>query len=181
MKTNLKMTKVLAVATLVLFGSLGNAADTSVATMNVSANVPVVFSVISRGVPGDLDLTPNSVVNNRTLGLFHFKYNANVASMTIKSDTASGVPEDGGTAYDFAAATPFKVAITAGCSSVAAAYNAPFALTQVGTDIKSLTAAALTSGIEEDCELTGTWGGTTTALPLSGKYSLSITLTMVSI
>lgn len=155
------------------------AADTSIAVLNISGNVPTVFSVTARGLPGDLDLTPNVSVANRLLGILHFKYNADVASMTLASSTASGVPEKSGTAYGFGAAG-FKVAVTAGCSSVDATYNTAFLLTNAGVDVKSAAAATLTAGVEEDCSLTATWAGTTSTLPLAGKYSMVINLTMIS-
>lgn len=162
-----------------LLSPMAMAADTSIATLNVSGNVPVVFSVTARGIPGDLDLTPDVSVSNRLLGILHFKYNADVASMEIASSTASGEPENGGTAYDFAGAG-FQVSVGAGCTSVDATYNTPFTLTNAGTDIKSATAAALTNGIEEDCDLLASWTGSSATLPLAGKYSMTITVTMVS-
>lgn len=157
-----------------------NAADTAIATLNISGNVPTVFSVTARGIPGDLDLTPSVSVSNRLLGLLHMKYNVDMASLTIKSSTANGVPANGGTDYGFGAGG-FKVAVTAGCASVDATYNTAFTLTAAGTDIKSAAAAALTAGVEEDCSLTASWDGTTSTLPLAGKYSMVITVTMVSI
>ena len=50
---------------------LAFAADTSIATLNVSGNVPVIFSVTARGYPGDLDLSGNVAVTDRLLGMFH--------------------------------------------------------------------------------------------------------------
>ena len=158
------------------------AADTAVATLNISGDVPTIFSVSARGMPGDLDLSPSVSVSNRLLGILHFKYNVNVASLKIASSTTSGVPENGsGAAYGFGAAS-FKVAFTAtGCTSVDATYNTPFLMVPAGTDVKSAGSAALTAGVEEDCSLTASWAGTTASLPLAGKYSVVITVTMVSI
>ncbi len=163
-----------------LVAPMSFAADTSIATMNLSGDVPTVFSVTARGYPGDLDLSPNVVVNDRLLGTFHLKYNVNIASLTLKTDTASGVPEKtGAVAYSFG--TTFKVKFSA-CSSVIAANQALFSPTQAGIDVKSATAAALTtSGVEEDCDLSASWGGTAVTLPLAGKYSMTFTLTMISI
>lgn len=162
-----------------LFPQSTGSADTAVALINVSANVPTIFSVTARGLPGDLDLTPNVIVNRRTLGLFHFKYNSDVVSLTISSDTLSGGPEASGVPYSFQGGG-FKVSIETGCQSVDASYNLPFTLSNTGTDIKSALSAALITGIEEDCALMASWTGTSQTLPKAGKYSMGITLTMVS-
>jgi hypothetical protein len=155
------------------------AADTAIASFNVSGTVPTFFSVTTRGLPGDLDLTPNVTVNNRRIGLLHFKYNANVASLTVSSSTPSGGPEGISGAYSFQGGG-FKVSIAAGCTTVDAAYNTPFILTAAGTDVKSIASTTLATGIEEDCDLNATWRGTNQALPLAGVYSLNINVTMVS-
>jgi hypothetical protein len=154
------------------------AADTSIAGFNISANVPQFFSATTRGVPGDIDLSPNVVVNNRRIGLVHLKYNINVASLTISSNTASGAPQAGGVAYSFQGG--FKVAIAAGCASVDPTYNTPFVLTAAGTDVKSALSAALVTGIEEDCDITASWVGTSSKLPLAGIYSMTVNVTMTS-
>ncbi|MGZ3746019.1 MAG: hypothetical protein ACXWRE_01710 [Pseudobdellovibrionaceae bacterium] len=155
------------------------AADTTIASFNVSGTVPTFFSATARGLPGDLDLTPNVVVNNRRLGLIHFKYNANVASLTISSNTPSGGPEGTGGAYDFQGGG-FKISVAAGCATVDPAYNAPFVLTAAGTDVKSVASTALVTGVEEDCDLFASWRGTNRSLPLAGVYSLNISVTMIS-
>jgi hypothetical protein len=158
------------------------AADTAIATFNVSGTVPTFFSVTARGMPGDLDLTPNVTVNNRRLGLLHFKYNMSMASLTISSSTASGGPEAlSGAVYNFQG-SGFGVSVDAACTSVDATYNTPFTLSNAGTDIKSALAAALvTNGIEEDCEVYGSWQGTNASLPLAGVYAMSVLVTMVSL
>lgn len=160
---------------------LSYAADTAIAYFNISGTVPTVFSVTTRGVPGDLDLTPNVTVSRRRIGLMHLKYNVNVASLTISSDTASGGPEStSGAVYNFQGAG-FQVEFDAACASVDPAYNSPFTLTNVGTDVKSPLAANLvTTGIEEDCEVLASWQGTAAAIPLAGVYKLSVTITMIS-
>jgi hypothetical protein len=155
------------------------AADTAIASFNVSGTVPVFFSISTRGVPGDLDLSPNVTVNNRLIGLMHLKYNVNIASLTIASSTASGAPEGPAGSYSFQGGG-FFVSVDAGCTSVAPAYNAPFVLSAAGTDIKSVASTALVAGVEEDCQIRGSWRGTATALPLGGVYSMSVTVTMVS-
>lgn len=169
---------ILASVLISLFRPTVFAADTAVATFNISGTVPTFFSVSARGLPGDLDLTPKVIVNNRRIGLMHFKYNANIATLTIASSTASGGPEGPSGTYDFQGG--FQVSIGAGCSTVDAAFNAPFLLTAAGTDVKSPLAAALVAGIEEDCEVFASWRGTNQSLPLAGVYALNITVTMVS-
>lgn len=155
------------------------AADTVIASLDLVSNVPAVFSVVAVGQPGDLDLSPNVVVNNRLLGQLNFKFNENVASLTISSSTLSGGPEAvSGAAYVFQ--TGFKVAISAPCSAVDPAYNTPFILTNAGTDIKSIGSAALVNGIEESCGLTASYKGTSNSLPLAGVYKMSIKVTMIS-
>lgn len=172
------------------------AADTSVATLNVSGNTPVIFNVSARGYPGDLDLGGNGVVaSDRLIGSFHFKYNVGIATMTLKSAQVDGIPSKTlltGSGYGFGTAFKLKIGT---CASVDATYKAAWAPV-VGTPAVDLGAgidikdAATTSqaaldtlghGVEEDCDLTATWGGAAAAIPLAGKYTLSLTLTMVSI
>ena len=180
MKTFRNLSVIVFVVFSQIFAPYALAADTAIATLNISGDVPTIFSVTARGVPGDLDLSPSVTVNNRLLGLVHFKFNVNAASIKISSSTASGVPENASNvAYSFGAAG-FKVAFTAGCTSVDATYNTPFLLVAAGTDVKSALSAALTAGIQEDCSVTASWAGTTATLPLAGKYLLTITVTMVS-
>jgi hypothetical protein len=155
-------------------------ADTSIAEVEITSNVPVVFSVTARGQPGDLDLSPNVIVNNRLIGLLHFKYNVNVASLTISSSTASGGPvATSGAVYNFQGG--FKVSIPAPCASVDPSFNTPFILSNAGTDVKSIGSTALTAGIEEDCSVAASWKGTNVGLPLAGVYKLSILVTFTSI
>lgn len=169
---------ILATALIALLRPIVFAADTAIATFNISGTVPTYFSVTTRGTPGDLDLSPNVIVNNRRIGLMHFKYNTNVASLTVASSTASGGPEGPSGAYNFQGG--FKVSVKAGCASADPAYNAAFVLTAGGTDIKSAGSAALTQGVEEDCEVLASWKGTNVSLPLAGVYTLNINVTMVS-
>ena len=166
------------------FGPLANAGsgDTSIATLNLSGNVPEVFSVTARGLPGDLDLTPGVIVVDRLIGILHFKFNENAASITVASSTVSGGPENGGTAYAFG--TAFTVAVIGACTSLdtAALATPGVVLTVAGVDYKSLAANPLVgSGIEEDCQLAANWGGTAASLPLAGVFSMSITVTMVAL
>lgn len=180
----LKMMKVAVVITAVCFGNQALAADTSIATLQLSGSVPTVFSVTARGLPGDLDLTPGVIVNDRLIGIIHYKFNVSAASITFASSTASGGPE-GASAYTFS--TPFTVE-TIGCSahSGALAGNIDFpggmTLSIAGSDQKSPAAGALVgNGIETECQLVASWGGTASTLPLGGVFSMNITITMVSI
>ncbi len=154
------------------------AADTTITSLNLSGTVPTYFSVTPRGMAGDLDLTPNVTVNNRRIGLLHFKYNANVASITVGSSTPSGGPEGPSGTYNFQGG--FKVSIGAGCFSVDPAFTTPFVLTAGGTDVKSAGSTALVAGVEEDCDVLASWRGSNVAIPLAGVYSLNINVTMVS-
>lgn len=165
------------------------AADTSIATLNISGNVPTIFSVTARGYPGDLDLSGDVAVNDRLIGIFHFKYNVDIASLTLQSAETDGVPSSStaaGDAYAFDT-TSFRLKFGA-CTTIHATYKAAFnplpagVNLGAGVDIKdAATTAGLTAGREEDCDLTATWTGNTSSIPLAGKYSLSLTLTMVSI
>jgi hypothetical protein len=158
------------------------AADTATGQIQLSGNVPVIFSLTTRGIPGDLDLTPKVAVNDRLLGILHLKYNVNVAHLYMYSDTVSGTPENAGTAYSFGTAFKFKFLA---CSTVIAANEALFTIDNTTTTVDiadPATAGALTTtGIEEDCSLTASWGGTNSFLPLAGKYSMNVTFTMISI
>ena len=94
-----------------LVSPLALAADTSIAVMNITGNVPAIFSVTARGYPGDLDLSGNVSVTDRLLGMFHFKYNVDLASLTLQSAETDGVPSKttaAGSAYSFAA-TSFRL------------------------------------------------------------------------
>lgn len=164
-----------------LIAPMALAADTAIATMDLSGNVPVIFNVTARGYPGDLDLSPNVVVNGRLLGIFHMKYNVSLATLTLKASTATGKPETGAAvAYSFGVAWTVSLI----CSSVDPAKGTTITPLIAGVEMASTggkALAAVTGGIEEDCPLTASWGGTAVTLPLSGKYSMTYTLTMVSI
>jgi hypothetical protein len=166
----------------ILLGTPKVLADTSIATITLAGVVPSYFSVTLRGQPGELDLTPGITVSNRVVGLLHFKYNQNVQSLTISSSTASGKPENsGGTPYNFGGGGGFKVGIMPGCVTVDPTYNTPFVLTQAGTDVKSVASTTLTTqGVEEDCQVTATYTGTNTSLPMAGLFTLNILVTMIS-
>lgn len=163
-------------------------ADTAIGTINISGNVPVIFSLTIRGLPGDLDLTPGVTVTDRLLGIVHFRYNVDVATITLTSSTASGVPENSANqAYSFGG-VGFKFKFGA-CTSIVAAGKADFDITTGGTsdNLQALAASqpsTLGYGIEEDCDLVASWGGATITsgqLPLADKYSQTVTLTMTSL
>lgn len=164
--------------------ALATTGDTAVATINVSGNVPSIMSVQARGLPGDLDLTPGAVVKDRLIGVLHFKFNES-ADINVTSSNAGGQPADsGGTAYSFNGA--FKVGFVPGstCTSIDMAtygLTGGVAITNVATNMASALAKALTTaGIEEDCQISASWGGTSTALPMAGVYSMGVIVTMVA-
>jgi hypothetical protein len=184
MNVNLKKNLALITTiTTLLFGYSAQAGtgDTSIASIGLSGSVPEVFSVTARGLPGDLDLTPNVVVNNRLIGILRFKFNENAASITIGSSTASGAPQNGASTYAFS--TPFTVSVNGACASLdVATLASPGVSLAVATDYKSVLAGALVAnGIEEDCQLQASWGGTVASLPLAGVFSMNVTVTMVAL
>ncbi len=185
MYRNFKLLMAAFAAVLQMVGPSAMAADTSIASLNMSGNVPTVFSVTARGLPGDLDLTPGVIVNDRLLGIIHFKYNVDIASLLLTSDSATGAPMNGGTAYPAGTAFTYKFS---NCQAVNAVGEADFSIaTSTSPELTGLAAtqpAALGYGIEEDCDLTASWGGQTITagqIPLAGKYTQTLTLTMVSI
>jgi hypothetical protein len=180
----------LAMSALLVFSSttvFATAGDTAIANLNVSGTVPAVFSVQARGIPGDLDLTPGAIVKDRVIGLWHFKYNEDAASIKVSSSTASGGPEEvsAGQAYTFGAS--FKVGAIGTCVSLAAPFKASGGdlLVPAGVDYSSALAKDLTTnvpvgGVEEDCQIAASWTGTATTLPLAGVYAMTVTVTMVA-
>lgn len=162
-------------------------ADVAIGTLNISGNVPVIFSLTVRGLPGDLDLTPGVTVTDRLLGIIHFKYNVDIASLALTSSTASGVPENSANvAYPFGG-VGFKFRFGT-CTSVIAAGQANFSIVAAGVSDNLEAAAAqqpstLGYGLDEDCELLASWGGAPIVagqIPLADKYSQTLTLTMTS-
>lgn len=174
-----KMMKMAVVLTAVCLGGKAYAGtgDTSIALLNLSGSIGEVFSVTARGLPGDLDLTPNVVVVNRLIGILHFKFNEDVASITI-----GGVV--GGVGYTFASginiSTPACTALDNGVAPGMdyAGGGVPIA---PAADYSSAAAQGLVAtGIEEDCQLVASWTGTASALPLAGIVTVDITVTMVA-
>jgi hypothetical protein len=158
-------------------------ADVSKATINVSGNVPVVFSVTARGYPGDLDLNTGTVVVDRLMGILHFKYNVSIASIFLESSTASGLPKLNGAGADYAFAAPmyFKANDGAGadCPAIDDAVgklDGATVLTNAGG--LDVTEAGTTVG-DYDCHLTASWTAAATIQP-AGKYSMTITVIMTS-
>jgi hypothetical protein len=180
--------KVGLVAAVIAIGTQASAAgDTAIANLNISGTVPAVFSVTARGLPGDLDLTPGSIVIDRVIGLLHFKYNEN-ATITIASSTANGLPANaGGTDYPFLAGNGLKVKYIGTCDSLdSATFGAGVTLLAAGANYASTKATDLvlnnaSNGIEEDCTIVANWKGTASTLPLAGVYSMSMTVTMVAL
>jgi hypothetical protein len=182
-KTQTIVRKLLVVASMFIGNyAFAGPGDTAIASINLSGSVPEVFSVTARGLPGDLDLTPGVIVNDRLIGILHFKFNENAASITIASSTASGGPENAFGAYSFG--TAFTVGVVGACTALdtAALASPGVALTIAGADYKSVAANPLVgNGIEEDCQLAASWGGTAATLPLAGVFSMSVTVTMVAL
>lgn len=180
--TKLLKTLVVAGMTALSGNALATTGDTAIATLNVSGNVPTVFSVSARGLPGDLDLTPGSIVLDRLIGILHFKFNEDAASIKVASSTASGAPQNGASNYDWG--TGFTVSALGACESLDVATFDDVTLTVAGVDYKSTRAGALAAngntGIEEDCQLGASWGGTSSNMPLAGVYSMTITVTMIA-
>lgn len=177
--------KLAVVITALCFGKLAYAGvgDTSIATINLSGSVPEVFSVTARGLPGDLDLTPNVVVVNRLIGILHFKFNEDAASIKV----AGAI---GGVGYTFASAfkvsTPACTALNNGVAPGMDYAGGGVALVAApGTDYASTAAGDLVGsnggvGIEEDCSLVASWTGTASTLPLAGIVTVTITVTMIA-
>jgi hypothetical protein len=169
-----------------VFSSTAMAADTSIATLIMSGNVPTVFSVTTRGLPGDLDLTPGVIVNDRLIGIMYFRYNVNIATIFLTSTSATGTPMNGANAYP--AGTAFTYKFSAGCNAVNNTGEANFSIA-LGTSpalvpIAGEQPATVGHGFDEECQLTSSWGGQTLGagqIPLAGKYTQTLTLTMVSI
>lgn len=179
--------KLAVVITALCFGKQALAIDISTATLELSGSVPAVFSVTARGLPGDLDLTPGVQVQNRLIGILHFKYNMDVDTINVVSSTASGKPETAAaSAYPFNAGN-FVVAPTGACTSLNAAAFGGSIAPPLGIDGQSVAAGgveAAGAGIEEDCQLAATWDGQLLGagqLPIAGVYSMSIQITMTSL
>ena len=133
--------RIVGLGVLIQLVSLRAHGDVAIGTLNISGNVPVIFSLSVRGLPGDLDLTPGVTVTDRLLGIVHFKYNVDIASLALTSNTASGVPENSSnTAYPFAG-VGFKFKFGA-CTSVVAAGKANFSIVAAGVSDNLEAAAA---------------------------------------
>lgn len=153
----------------------------SIATISMSGDIGPVFQLTAFSISGDIDLSAQIIVTNRTVGMLHLKYNVNMASFTLKSVETSGLLEKSGTPYVFGA-TPFQISVGP-CSSIDPA-KVPLTPAQLAagvTDIKSAASAALTGGVEEDCSVKTTYSGTNAGSSLSGTYSMTINVTMTSI
>lgn len=149
-------------------------------TIQLSGNVAEVFQLQVRGVPGDLDLSPKSVITDRLLGLLHLKYNKPMTDFSLSADTASGLPEDAnGTAIDQAVPMTFTVQNCASADGTAVINATDWGGSTPFTVIAADAAlAGASTGIEEDCELRASWTGTDAALPLAGVYKMTITATI---
>lgn len=157
--------------------------DTSIAVIDIAGIVPAIFSVTLDSQPNQVDLSPGVFVSNLNIGDLHFRYNENVQNLTISSSTSSGYPENSsGAPYQFGGSGGFKVSFQNTCSTIDSTFYNPFPLTSVGTDVKSAASGSLTTtGVDEHCQIYATYQGTTTSMPLAGRFDMKIVLTMVSI
>ncbi|HAR41313.1 MAG TPA: hypothetical protein DCS07_01570 [Bdellovibrionales bacterium] len=192
----MKIRRLIAVAVLVLFLSsppTPSGADQAEAYINLSGNVPAFFEIWVRGVPGDLDLGPRIIVNDRLLGIMHLKYNLNLQSLTFKSDTLDGKLHNGASVWG--GTMTFKVGGGATCMTVGGAAGGVAsqlipsgpAVGQLGggadvhhPDVQDL-ATNFGYGLEEDCPVMASWSGVNQDLPLAGVFMMKITITMVSL
>lgn len=185
MKVFSRTIKLAVLITAMSLGFKANAADTSIALLNISGSVPAVFSVTARGLPGDLDLTPGVIVNDRLIGILHFKYNNDVATLTVGAP-APGLPANGGTAYPFGGGGGMVFSGNA-CNTIDDALLGAVTDLDPAVDVASAAATGVIAGgfgYEEDCSLSASWVGQAIVagqIPLAGVYSMSITVTMVSI
>lgn len=168
-------------------------ADTVTGYINLSGTVPAYFELWVRGVPGDLDLSPRATVTDRVLGILHVKYNIDMASLTLQSDTALGKPMNG--TENWGGSIEYKVLGGTACKTVGGSAGGTASVTIPSGSAAGTTmgggkdvhhahvedlAANFSSGLEEDCPLQGSWTGVAKDLPLAGSYSMKITATMVS-
>jgi len=149
--------------------------------VNLTGQVPSIFRLDVRGVPGDIDLaggdgTNGTVVLNRVLGIFHIKLNIDMASFTLSTTNASGTFETGA-----AAAYPFSAAMTLnvgnGCTLLnpatlvtAGAAAGQLAVGSADLKVAGAQPSVALQGKEEDCQLRGSWTNVTNILPLAGIY-----------
>ncbi|OFZ21823.1 MAG: hypothetical protein A2X94_08505 [Bdellovibrionales bacterium GWB1_55_8] len=156
------------------------AADISTATLQLSGNVPTVFSVTARGYPGEIDLAPGTTVVNRLMGILHFRYNVEIASLTFLSSTASGTIENAaGTAFAWATGGGLKSAAPA-CTVLDGGLGKLDGAVLDMNPAVSVLAAAAPDMLEADCPLTSSWT-TSAGLQASGLYSMTVTAVMTSI
>ena len=188
-------------AVVVLVSALGSTAyaavgdQTSYGYLNLSGNVPTFFELWVRGVPGDIDLSPNVKVTDRLLGIFHVKYNIDMDSLTLSTTNASGTLEDSNNVawYPVAQAgkMSYKVMGGAGCKTVGDKGGLTASVAILDTEIDGAgknvahadTGDLATNfgwGLEEDCPFVASWTGIAAELPLAGSYSMKVTATMKS-
>lgn len=186
----MKVVTLILFATLVLIWPRVFAADTSVATIQISGFVPERVTVTTTTVTPEITFTPyagngdgdgnGNGGNMKILGFMHFVYNTPVAAITISSDTVTGQPEDGnGRPYSIQGMNLY-FSVLPGCVSVDSSYNFPFELTSAGTDIKSQTAANPPDAVDENCTLTAAWIGNPRRLPMAGKFHMNVKVVLVS-
>ena len=151
----------------------------SQASIHLSGYVPEVFALSTKSLNGDLDLIPNAKVTQQPIGTVSFKYNQDIAGVSISSDTASGAPENQNESYQFQA--PFTVGIQGPCQTLNThtISKKGIKLNSEGTELKSQIAAQLNqSGIDEECILTANWTGGKTRTVKPGVYSMNVQVTI---
>jgi len=161
----------------IFHGSLA-VADTQVGSLYISGNVPVVFNLNVRSIPGELDFGSGTVVTNRLLAILHLRVNIDILTFTITSSTANGEPLLGGVGGASAvgawttaiAAAPVCTLLTPGAFVIGAAAGP-------GIAIQDDTPANV--AVEEDCYVTGSWTAPVN-VPTAGAYYTTWTLTMIS-
>jgi hypothetical protein len=118
-------------------------------------------------------------VTQRPIGTVSFKYNQDVAGISISSSTESGSPESQNTAYQFQ--QPFTVGLQGPCQSLntKTLSNNGVQLNTNGTELKSKLAGQLNqTGIDEECVLTANWTGGATSKIEPGVYSMNVQVTI---
>lgn len=162
--------------TLPLQAALG---DVSTASIYLSGYVPEVFVVTAKSLNSDIVLAPNTKVTQQPIGAVSFRYNQDIAGISISSSTESGAPENQDGAYHFQ--EPFTVGLQGPCQSLntKALSKKGIQLNPEGIELKSKRAGQLTqSGIDEECILTANWKSGKTVSAKPGVYSMNVQVTI---
>lgn len=161
----------------------------------VTGVVPSVVSLSTQAFSQNLDLKPGMKIMKHPIGNLHFRYNEEIAGITLASSTNSGSPENKennsglhSNSYSSAFTRPFKISITGACRSLDTHELSPgITLIPEGDDYKSLRSNELSSsffhseGIDEDCQLAASWNTKKQSSLVHGVYSMDIIITMVAL